>query len=138
MKEKYAIYRGRTGFYALDYVDTMERLQDFICRYGVKKEDLPIVVNRAGGRTSFSPLEEDFVALIEVEEGEDPLKAYERAEEETICDSSVILSREEILNRMDEVEDALAPAEHEVLDGGERFDAREALAALRRKYTKEG
>lgn len=138
MKEKYAIYRGRTGFYALDYVDTMERLQDFICRYGVKKEDLPIVVNRAGGRTSFSPLEEEFVALIEVEEGEDPLKAYERAEEETNCDSSVILSREELLSRIDEAEDTLDPAEHEVMDGGELFDAREALAALRRKYTKEG
>ena len=73
-----------------------------------------------------------------MKEGEDPLKAYERAEEETICDSSVILRREEILNRMDEVEDALDQAEHEVMDGGELFDAREALAALRRKYTKEG
>ena len=73
-----------------------------------------------------------------MKEGEDPLKAYERAEEETICDSSVILRREEILNRMDEVEDALDSAEHEVMDGGELFDAREALAALRRKYTKEG
>ena len=73
-----------------------------------------------------------------MKEGEDPLKAYEQAEEETICDSSVILRREEILNRMDEVEDALDQAEHEVLDGGELLDASEALAALRRKYTKEG
>ena len=73
-----------------------------------------------------------------MKEGEDPLKAYERAEEETICDSSVILSREELLSRIDEAEDTLDPAEHEVMDGGERFDAREALAALKRKYTKEG
>ena len=133
MKEKYAIYRGRTGFYALDYVDTMEQLQDFICRYGVNKEDLPIVVNRAGGRTSFSPLEEDFVALIEVEEGEDPMKVYERAEEETICYSSVILRREEILNRMDEVEDALDRADDMAAKSEKRLTHKEVFQGFREK-----
>ena len=69
MKIKYAIYKGKVGLYAVDYVDNMERLQDFMCRYGVKEADLPIVVNRAGGRTSFYPIPENFVEIIEIDEG---------------------------------------------------------------------
>lgn len=99
----------------------------------MKKEDLPIVVNRAGGRTSFSPLEENFVALIEVEEWEDPLKAHERAEEKTICDSSVILSREELLSRIDEVEDALDRADDMAAKSEKRLTHREVFQGFREK-----
>ena len=38
-------------------------------------------------------------------------------------------------NRMDA---AITEAEQEVMDGAELIDAREALAALKKKYTKEG
>ena len=68
-----------------------------------------------------------------MKEGEDPLKAYERAEEETICDSSVILRREEILNRMDEVEDALDRADDMAAKSEKRLTHREVFQDFREK-----
>lgn len=68
-----------------------------------------------------------------MKEGEAPLKAYERAEEETICDSSVILRREEILNRMGEVEDALDRADDMAAKSERRLTHREVFQGFREK-----
>lgn len=72
-KVKYAIYQGKVGLYAMDYVDNMERLQDFLCRYGRTEKDLPIVVNNAGGCTSFYPIPNNFIKIVVIDEDEDPL-----------------------------------------------------------------
>lgn len=77
MKIKYAIYRGKVGLYAKEYFDKID--PDLFYNRGVlgwsyiKQEDLPIVVNNAGGRCSFYPVEDNFVEIIEVEEDEEPL-----------------------------------------------------------------
>ena len=70
---KYAIYKSKVGLYAKEYIDTLEGCKDLLGGYNVKQEDLPIVVNRAGGRCSFYPVESNFIKVIEVGENEEPL-----------------------------------------------------------------
>lgn len=77
MKTKYAIYKGSVGLYAKEYFDKIDP-ELFINRgvlgwRRIKEEDLPIVVNNAGGRCPFYPVEDNFVEIIEVEEDEEPL-----------------------------------------------------------------
>ena len=77
MKVKYAIYKSEVGLYAKEYFDKID--PDLFTRRGVlgwqriKKEDLPIVVNAAGGRCSFYPVEHNFVEIVEVGEDQEPL-----------------------------------------------------------------
>lgn len=74
---KYAVYRGNVGLYAKEYFDKID--PDLFNDRGVlgwhyiKEEDLPIVVNNAGGRCSFYPVEDNFVEIIEVDEDKEPL-----------------------------------------------------------------
>lgn len=75
--EKYAIYKGKVGLYAELYIDTLDGCKDLLCGHSVKESDLPIVVNRAGGKCSFYPVEDNFVKIIEVEEGQEPLTREE-------------------------------------------------------------
>ena len=70
---KYAIYRSEVGLYAKEYIDRLADCKDLLGGYNVKQEDLPIVVNRAGGRCSFYPVESNFIKVIEVDENEEPL-----------------------------------------------------------------
>lgn len=72
-KVKYAVYKGKIGLYALEYIDTMEGCKDLLGAKYIKQEDLPIVVNMMGGRHSFYPVEDNFVEIIEIEEGTEPL-----------------------------------------------------------------
>ena len=77
MKVKYAIYKGKVGLYAKEYFDSIN--PDLFERRGVlgwqriKQEDLPIVVNAAGGRCSFYPVEDNFLEIKEVDEDQEPL-----------------------------------------------------------------
>ena len=73
MKVKYAIYRGEAGLYAKRYIDTMEGCRGLIGGSSITPDRLPIVVNRAGGRCSFYPVEDNFVEIVEVDENQDPL-----------------------------------------------------------------
>lgn len=77
MKEKYAIYKGSVGLFSKLYIDTLEACKDLLGGNRIKEKDLPIVVNRAGGRCSFYPVEDNFVKIVEVEEGEEPLTREE-------------------------------------------------------------
>lgn len=76
-KIKYAIYRGDVGLYAKEYIDTLEGCQDLLGARYIKPQDLPIVVNSAGGRCSFYPVEDNFLKIVEVEEDEEPLTREE-------------------------------------------------------------
>lgn len=77
MKIKYAIYKSSVGLYAKEYFDKID--PELFTDRGVlgwqkiKEEDLPIVVNNAGGRCPFYPVEDNFVKIIEVEEDQEPL-----------------------------------------------------------------
>lgn len=77
MKIKYAIYKGSVGLYAKEYFDKID--PELFTDRGVlgwrrlKEGDLPIVVNNAGGRCPFYPVEDNFVKIIEVEEDQEPL-----------------------------------------------------------------
>ena len=77
MKVKYAIYQGKVGLYAKEYFDKIdpELFNDrgVLGWNRIKEEDLPIVVNNAGGRCSFYPVEDNFKEIIEVEEDQEPL-----------------------------------------------------------------
>ena len=82
MKVKYAIYKSEVGLYAKEYFDKID--PDLFTRRGVlgwqriKEEDLPIVVNAAGGRCSFYPVEHNFVEIVEVGEDQEPLTLEQR------------------------------------------------------------
>ena len=77
MKTKYAIYKGSVGLYAKEYFDKIDpelfNARGVLGWRRIKEEDLPIVVNNAGGRCPFYPVEDNFVEIIEVEEDEEPL-----------------------------------------------------------------
>ena len=77
MKTKYAIYKGSVGLYAKEYFDKIDpelfNARGVLGWGRIKGEDLPIVVNNAGGRCPFYPVEDNFVEIIEVEEDEEPL-----------------------------------------------------------------
>lgn len=79
--EKHAIYQGEVGKVAYDYIDSLydERLKYIVGGSRVKAEDLPIVVNRVGGRHHFDIQYEDgFLEVVELLEGEEPLTMRER------------------------------------------------------------
>ncbi len=74
---KYAVYRGKVGLYAMEYFDKIDE-ELFLSRgvlgwRHIARERLPIVVNSAGGRCSFYPVEKNFVEIIEVPENQEPL-----------------------------------------------------------------
>lgn len=77
MKTKYAIYKGSVGLYAKEYFDKIDpelfNARGVLGWRRIKEEDLPIVVNIAGGRCPFYPVEDNFIEIIEVEEEEEPL-----------------------------------------------------------------
>lgn len=81
-KVKYAIYKGSVGLYAMEYFDTWDaetfRNRGVLGYHHIKPEDLPIVVNRNGGRHSFYPTEDNFVEFREVDEDAEPLTREER------------------------------------------------------------
>lgn len=70
---KYAIYKNRIGLRAVEYADTKEAIASLPY---IKEEDLPVIINRMGGYTSFKieyEINEGFVEIIEVDEEADPL-----------------------------------------------------------------
>lgn len=77
MKMKYAIYRGKVGLYAMEYYDKIDpevfKEMGILGWWNIREEDLPIVVNRMGGRCPFNPPGENFVEIIEVEADQEPL-----------------------------------------------------------------
>lgn len=71
---KYAIYSTEYGgYYAKEYIDNLKDCKNLLGGWLVKQEDLPIVVNRVGGRCPFYPVEENFVKIIECGEDDEPL-----------------------------------------------------------------
>lgn len=57
MKTKYAIYKGSVGLYAKEYFDKIDtelfNARGVLGWRKIKEEDLPIVVNNAGGDVRF-------------------------------------------------------------------------------------
>lgn len=78
---KYAIYQGKIGLYALYYYDKYDPeilKEEFGVEWKyIKPEDLPIVSNGISGKHSFSPNEEGFIKIVEVEDGQEPLTREE-------------------------------------------------------------
>ena len=72
-KIKYAIYKNEVGLYAKEYIDNLADCKYILGGHYVKKEDLPIVLNRVGGRCSFYPITENFVEVIEIDSDAAPL-----------------------------------------------------------------
>ncbi|MCC8157257.1 MAG: hypothetical protein LIO54_08280 [Oscillospiraceae bacterium] len=70
---KWAIYKNKVGLYAKEYIDTLEGCKDLLGGYLITEDRLPIVVNNAGGRCSFYPVENNFVEIVEAEDGKEPL-----------------------------------------------------------------
>lgn len=77
MKIKYAIYKGKVGLYAMEYFDKIDpelfKDRGVLGWWQITPDRLPIVVNDAGGRCSFYPVEDNFVEIIEVDEDQEPL-----------------------------------------------------------------
>ena len=76
--DKYAIYQGEIGKYAMLYIDNIHNFK----RHGVLGNpyniEFPIVVNRNGGRHTFDPeYEKGFLEIKEVLEDEEPLTREE-------------------------------------------------------------
>lgn len=75
---KYAIYSTDFGgLYAMEYIDTLEACQDLMGGWLIKKNDLPIIVNSVGGRTSFNAKQKNFVKIVECDENAEPLTREE-------------------------------------------------------------
>ena len=70
MNTKYAIYKCSVGLYAKEYFDKIDpelfNARGVLGWRRIKEEDLPIVVNIAGGRCPFYPVEDNFIEIIEV------------------------------------------------------------------------
>ena len=77
---KWAIYQGASGLYAMLLVETLEDAVDLLSYPVLKKkpERLPVVVNSVGGMQRFDPLDEKYVETRIVSEDELPLKLEER------------------------------------------------------------
>lgn len=76
---KYAIYKtSYGGLRASDYVDTLKDCRDYLFGPYIKEDYLPIIVNGAGGYTSFNPNDPNFVEIIECFEDEEPLTLEQR------------------------------------------------------------
>lgn len=77
MKMKYAIYRTKVGLRATEYYERYDR--ELFEQHGVwgcsrlAPDRFPILVNSAGGHCSFDPSDSNFVEIIEVEDGQEPL-----------------------------------------------------------------
>lgn len=70
---KYAIYRNEIGLRAIEYADTEELIKPFPY---IKKESLPVTINRMGGYTSFDmecEKKNGFIEIIEIDSGQEPL-----------------------------------------------------------------
>lgn len=75
---KYAIYKNKIGLRAVEYADTKEAIKDLPY---IKESYLPVIINRAGGYTSFNQEYEKkhgFIEIIEVKEDEEPLTREQR------------------------------------------------------------
>lgn len=71
---KYAIYSTDFGgYYAMRYIDKLKECKNLLGGHYIKKADLPIIVNRVGGRTSFDANDQKFVKIIECAEDAPPL-----------------------------------------------------------------
>lgn len=76
-KVKYAIYQGKIGKWFSEYADTQAGIKDFPY---IKKEYLPVIINRVGGYTHFDleiEKKKGFLKIVSVENGKDPLKLEE-------------------------------------------------------------
>lgn len=73
MKIKYAIYRNQIGLRAVEYADTNKGIKNYPY---IKKNALPVIINRMGGYTSFDleyEKEKGFIKIIEIDEDKEPL-----------------------------------------------------------------
>lgn len=76
---KYAIYKtSYGGFRSADYVDNLKDCRDYLFGPYIKEDRLPIIVNGAGGYTSFDPNDPNFVEIIECSEDKEPLTLAQR------------------------------------------------------------
>lgn len=72
---KYAIFRGKVGLYSWRYIDSVKDLKDYPY---IKKESLPVLVNKMGGYHSFSKNEPGFLEIRKVADDKEPLTREER------------------------------------------------------------
>lgn len=71
---KYAIYKNSYGgLYEWEYIDTLKDCKDYLFGPYIKKDDLPIIVNKVGGYTSFDPDDPSLVEIIECSDDKYPL-----------------------------------------------------------------
>lgn len=76
---KYAIYKTPYGgLRSADYVDNLKDCQNYLFGPLIKETNLPIIVNRVGGYTSFNPDDQNFVEIIECDEDVEPLTREQR------------------------------------------------------------
>lgn len=76
---KYAIYKtSYGGLRSAHYVDTIKGCKDYLFAPYITKDRMPIIVNNAGGYTSFNPNDPNFVEIIECTKGEKPLTREQR------------------------------------------------------------
>lgn len=76
---KYAIYKtSYGGLRASDYVDTLKDCRYYLFGPYITEDRLPIIVNGAGGYTSFNPNDPNFIEIIECDEDEEPLTLEQR------------------------------------------------------------
>ena len=78
--QKYAIYKTDFGLCAKEYFDDVCDLRRCGLTY-IKKESLPVTVNRVGGYTSFIEeydIKEGFLEIVELPEDEEPLTREQR------------------------------------------------------------
>ncbi|MCD8398123.1 MAG: hypothetical protein LUD12_13260 [Lachnospiraceae bacterium] len=75
---KWAVYKGKVGLYAKEYIDTLDGCKNIIGGWCIKEEELPIVVNSAGGRCGFYPVSDNFIEILEIADGEEPLTREQR------------------------------------------------------------
>ena len=72
---KYAIYKGKIGLRAVEYIDTVEELKRQDLPY-IKADRLPVIVNRMGGYSEFKDdceKQNGFIEIVEVPEESYPL-----------------------------------------------------------------
>lgn len=75
---KYAIYKNKIGLRAVEYADTKEAIKDLPY---IKASYLPVIINNAGGYTSFDmkyEKEHGFQEIIEVDKDTEPLTREQR------------------------------------------------------------
>ena len=76
---KYAIYTtSYGGLRSAHYIDTLKDCQNYLFGPYIKKDYLPIIVNSAGGYTSFDPNNPNFVEIIECTKDKKPLTREQR------------------------------------------------------------